>query len=79
MSSLIGGTVILCTEKMPHFHNVMFFMCLLAVYQCHVLHEQKVHLHTLNQSKQHCLALGASLHSPAVQSEMLGGCQDRVS
>ena len=34
---------------------------------------------TLNQSKQHYLVLGASLHSPAEQSEMLGGCQDRVS
>ena len=33
---------------------------------------------TLNHSKQHCLALWASLHSPAEQSGLLGGCQDRV-
>ena len=38
-----------------------------------------VSLHTLNHSKQHYLALGASLHSLAELSEMLGGCQGRVS
>ena len=39
----------------------------------------QVHSRTLNHSKKHYLALEASLLSPAEKSEMLGGCQDRVS
>ena len=44
-----------------------------------ILKVSAVSLHTLNHSKQHYLALGASLHSSAQLSEMLGGYQGRVS
>ena len=44
-----------------------------------ILKVSAVSLHTLNRSKQHYLAFGASLHSPAELSEMLGGYQGRVS
>ena len=81
MLSIIGGTVTLCTENGTPLSQQHAFQ---AIYKWYMFWAEglycvdHIYLHWITASSIDWL-IGASLHSPTEQSEMLGGCQDRVS